>query len=377
MKPNLTFEESEVQKSVKKFVKNELLPFSGIIEEHGELPLDIKKKFLSMELLKTPFPDSEGRGSFLAFVIALKELCYASLVPGWLLLENFMAAYPLFFYGSDNLKSKYLHDLISLKTTGAFAFTEDNTGSDPAQIETYAEEKDNGWIINGSKRFITHSKTCDNMVLFAKTDKDNITAFLINSKNKGYKHGVRERFIHTSSLDNGELYLKNYFADHEHVIGEPGQGFEILLKTEEIGKIGFSAFFTGAAKRAIDLSLEFANKRLHRGIPIGKKFQMIQAKLACMITKYNSVNSCLFDTASKALKEKNTGPASAALKLLAAENIKDITSDAMAIHGAYGLSREYEIERIYRTAIIAQSVMGNSDIQKVIIAKHALRKGSL
>jgi alkylation response protein AidB-like acyl-CoA dehydrogenase len=367
----------EIQKAVRKFVKTDLLPVARRLDEGGELPEDFHKKFVDMGFLRSPFPQEYGGVdiSFTGLIIALKELSYASLVPSWILFENFMLAYPLHRYGSNGLKDRYLADLISLDSTGALAFTEADTGSDPAQLKTVAEKTEGGWILNGAKRFITHSGTCDAMILFAKTGGD-VTAFLVEPKNQGYRMGKREAFFHTKALDNGDLYLENYLAPDGHVIGGVNQGFEILLATEAVGKIAFSSLFVGIAERALDLSIQYANTRSHRSSPIGHKFQMTQFKLANMASRVASMNASLFHVTAKLDRSEDIFKDAALLKLLVAGHVKDVTTDAMEIHGAYGLSEEYEIGNLYKAAISAQVVMGSLDIQRVIIAKGLLNRGA-
>ncbi len=371
-----SYEELEIQRAVRKFVKNDLLPVAREVDEKGTLPDPVKKKFLSMGLLKSPFPIAYGGadGSFTGFIIAIKEISYASLVPAWMLVENFMLAFPLFQYGSEFLKTSYLEGLVCMDTLGALAFTEADTGSDPEQLKTFARKGHGGWTINGAKRFITHSGICDHMILFAKTDNE-VTAFLVESKNKGYRVGKRESFVHAVSIDNGEVYLEDYFAPDEYVIGRPGQGFEILLKTEAVGKIAFCSLYVGLAERALDLALNYANMRTHRNRPIGQKFQMTQVKLAAMMVKIEAMNAYLYQVCSKVDGGKDFFLDAAVLKLLVGEYAKKITADAMEIHGAYGLSEEYHIGHLYRTAIGAQVIMGSLDIQRVIIAKGLLDRG--
>lgn len=376
MKNDFAYEESEMKKTIRRFARNELLPVHRKIDEEGDLPDHIREKFLSLGILKSAFPEEYGGegGMLINMMMALKELAYASTVPSLMLLENFLLAFPILHYGSDYLKKTCIPDLISLKSIGALAFTETDTGSDPKQLKTVAGKVDNGWIINGAKRFITYSGICDAMILFAKTETS-VTAFLVEPKNKGYRVGRREKFIHTSSIDNGDLYLEDYFASDDSVIGKIGQGFEILLRTEAVGKIGFSAIYIGVAERAVDLSIQYANTKTHRGKPIGHKFQMIQVKLAEMATMLAAMNSYLYQTCATMDRGEDILAKSAVLKLMVGENIKKIASDAMEIHGAYGLTEEFDISDLFRTAISAQTVMGSLDVQRVIIARAALERG--
>lgn len=370
-------EEIEVQRTVRQFVRRKLLPVSRQINEEGELPKGVKDHFVSMELLRSPFPERYGGvgGTFTGFIIALRELCYATTIPAWYLLENFLLATSLHRHGSELLRKTYLPSLLSLKTLGALAFTETETGSDPAQLKTVAERMDGGWRINGSKRFITHSGICDQMILFAKTE-EGVTAFLVESGKKGYKPGKKESFVHMRGLQNGDVYLEDYFASEDYVIGEMGKGFEILLDTETLGKVAFSSLFVGLAQRALDLSIEYANTRTHRGQPIGKKFQMTQLKLARMAARVEAMNAYLHQVAAQVDGGKDISQEAATLKLLVATDINEVTADAMEIHGAYGLSEEYDIGSLHKEAISAQVVMGSLDIQRVIIAKSLLSRGS-
>ena len=376
MEIKFSFEEREIQRSVRKFAKNDLLPICRQVDETGVLPDAVREKLLSMEILKASFPEAWGGagGTFTGLILALKEISYATLAPAWLLFENFMLAYPLLNSGSDELKSAYLGSLLSPKRIGAFAFTETDTGSDPVQLKTAAQRVDGGWLINGSKRFITYSGICDYLALFAKTG-EGVSAFLVESKRKGYRAGKRESFIHARGFDNGDLYLEDYLAPNGHLIGRADQGFEILLKTEAVGKIAFCALFVGMAQRAFDLAVTYAVHRSHRGKPIGARFQMTQMKIANMLTKIEAMKAYLFHVCALVDEGKDVFMEAAGLKVFVATEIKAITSDAMEVHGAYGLSSDYEIAGLYQAAISAQVVMGSLDIQRVIVAKGALSRG--
>jgi butyryl-CoA dehydrogenase len=201
-----------------------------------------------------------------------------------------------------------------------------------------------------------------------------VSAFLVEPSGKGYRAGKRESFIHAKGFDNGDFYLEDYFAPDEHLIGQKGQGFEILLRTETLGKIAFCALFAGMAQRAVDLAINYAATRTHRGKSIGAKFQMTQLKLARMLAKMEAMKAYLFHVCAMVDQGKDVFMESAALKLFVASEIKAITSDAMEVHGAYGLSNEYDIAGLYQAAISAQVVMGSLDIQRVIVAKGALSR---
>ena len=372
-----SFEELEIQKTARRFTRKDLLPVYRQIDDTGVIPDELQAKLDGLGLLKTAFPEPWGvGGTFTGLVLGLKEMAYATLLVPWTMFENHILAYAILNYGSDFLKEKYLADLVAMKTIGALAFTEADTGTDVAQLKTTAVKVDGGWVINGAKRFITNSGICHQMVLFARTG-DKLTAFLVNRSDKGYVVGKREKYLcATMAHDNGDVYFEDYFAPDDHVIGRPGNGLEVLLGSEGVGKVVFCALYVGLAERAVDLSVDYATKKLHRGKPIGKKFQMIQYKLARMKTRLEAMKAYLWHVCAKVDRGENISAESATLKLLTGEDVKGITADAMEVHGAYGISEEYDVARLYRNAISSQVVMGGVlDVQRVIIAKSMLGRG--
>ncbi len=376
MEYKFTIEEQNIQSTIRKFVKNELLPIHRQLAKEGKLPDDVNKQFNELGILSLAFPEEwGGSGStFTSFMLAIEELGYASLLPPSTILENFITALPIFKFGSDLLKKKYLGDLINMKIVGAMAFTEPNTGSDPRQLVTFAEKVDGGWKINGTKRFITHSESCDYMLVYAKIENDAVAAFLIDSKKPGYKLGRRESLMNIN-MDNGDVYLEDYFVPDDHLVGNIDEGFNILLNTEAMGKLGFSAIFTGAARRALDLAISYAMTRTHRDKPIGIKFQYIQEKIARMTANVEAMTAYLYRTTAKVDAGEDTFTDAAILKIIVGDAMKQVVSDAMEIHGAYSLSDEYDISAIYELAAFAPVVMGTMDIQRTIVARSLLAKG--
>ncbi len=375
MEYRLSEEERQIRETARRFARRELLPRRGEINRSGRLPADLRDAFLGLGLLRGPYAEAHGgaNGTFTGLTVAVEELAYVSLVPCWMLLENFLLAHSLMRFGSEFLKNAYLPGLVGLESTGALAFTEPDTGSDPSQLATRAERTDGGWVLNGTKRFITYSGLCDHMILFARTAQG-VTAFLVEPRNAGYRAGRRERFFHDPALDNGDAFLEDYFAPDAHVIGKVGQGFEILLETEAVGKVLFCAFFSGMAARALDLASDYARNRTHRAVSIGRKFQMTQWKLARMSVRARAMRAFLLEVSAFVDLGRDVKTDAAALKLVTAEDIRSITADAMEIHGAYGLSEEYEISDLFRSAACAASVMGSLDIQRVIVARQILER---
>lgn len=378
MQFDLTFEENEVVKTVSAFARKEILPNARQIEADGEMKGQLLERFKALDILALPFPREYGGvdATFSSLMLAIRELGYACPIPPNVILENYILAWPILHFGNEELKKRVLPGLLSLETIGGLAFTEPDTGSDPRQLVTVAKKTEGGWILNGTKRFITHSGTCHHMILFAKTEDEKVAAFYIETERPGYKVGGRETFVHMA-IDNGDLFLENYFAPDEHLLGTVDQGFEILLKAESLGKIGFCATFLGACFRGVDLAITYANTRMHRGKPIGQKFAMIQDKLARMASKLSAANAFFLHICARADKGADIFTDAAALKLVIAETIRCVADLSMEIHGAYSLSQDYDIARIYALAAAVPVVMGNLDLQKVIVAQPLLYAGKM
>ena len=358
------------------FTRKELLPITREVDERGELPREVLEKFLKMELLKSAFPEAHGGagGTFTGFIIALKELCYATPVPAWLLFENFLLAYSIHHYGSESMKKTYLPDLLSQDRRRPGVHRDRNRFRSRA-VENDGEK--NGWRLAPQRFKALHHPfgylRSDDPLCEDRGPGDRFSGFSGEAWLQGRE---RDSFIHMKNLENGDLYLDDYFAPDEDVIGEVGQGFEILLGTETLGKVAFSSFFVGLAERALDLSIEYANTKTHRDRPIGHKFQMTQFKLAGMTARVEAMKAYLYHVSAKVDRGEDVFRDAATLKLLVAGDIKEVTANAMEIHGAYGLNNEFPIGTLYKAAISAQVVMGSLDIQRVIIAKSLLKKGS-
>lgn len=371
-----TEEEEQVIAAVSAFARKELLPLQKEMEEKGFMPEELRARFAELSVLCLPFPEEYGgaEGTFSSMIMAVRELGYASPVPPNLVLENFVLAWPVMRFGSAAMKEKILPGLLSLDLVGGLAFTEPDTGSDPRQLKTWAKKTEGGWVLNGTKRFITYSGICDHLVLFAKTSEEQVGAFLVSRGEPGYEAGKREHFLHMA-VDNGDLVLTDYFASDDCLIGTVEQGFEVLLNAETLGKIGFCAIFLGAARRALDLALAYALGKTHRGRPIGLKFHMIQEKLARMAAALESANAYLEKVCAKVDRGADPFYDAAVLKILTARTLRTVADDAMEIHGAYSLSSEYEVGRIYAMAAAVPVVMGSLDIQRVIVSRTLLAAG--
>ncbi|KAF0120170.1 MAG: mmqC [bacterium] len=371
---NFTEEELNIRNTIRQFARKEIAPLIDQIEKEKKIPEDLIQKIMDMKITGLPFPEKWGgsEASFTSLLLAIEEMSYVYLPCMFYAVVSAMTAYGFLNYASDYLKEKYLKGLLTGSLKGAWAFTEPETGSDPKQIKAKAVKDGNDWILNGTKRFITNSGIADIAVIFALTEKG-VTAFAVETQNPGYIVGKREEFLAFGGTDNGDIILEDARVEGKNIMGEEGQGFNILLGVEVFAKVVSCAGNVGLAQAALDYAVQYAKEKTHRGVPIGLKFQMTQWNLATMASKVAASRAFLYSVGAKMDKGENVSAESALLKIFTGAAAREVASDAVQVHGAYGLSKEYAIERIYRESKFNEVVLGTSEIQRVIAANALIR----
>jgi len=374
MEYNFTEEELEIKEAVRKFAAKKITPLIDQIEKEKKMPDSLLSEISDLGITGLPFPEEQGGGgaSFISFLLAIEELSYAYLPCIFYPLVSSMEASGFLTFGSNYIKEKYLKGLLNGSLKGAWAFTEPGTGSDPKQLVTKARQDGDDWIINGTKRFITNSSIADVVTVFALTDKG-VTAFVVDTDNPGYKVGKREEFIAFGGTDNGDVIIENARVNSKNILGKVGQGFEILLTVEVFAKIASCAGNIGLAQSALDHAVKYAKEKTHRGVPIGLKFQMTQWNIATMAAKVAASRAFLYSVGAKMEKGENLSAESALLKIFTGTAAREVTSDAVQIYGAYGLSKEFSVERLYREGRFNEVILGTNEIQRVIAANALLR----
>ena len=371
---NFTEEELNIRNTIRQFAKKEIALLIDQIEREKKIPEDLIQKIMDMKITGLPFPEKWGGSgaSFTSLLLAIEEMSYVYLPCMFYAVVSTMTAYGFLNYASDYLKEKYLKGLLTGSLKGAWAFTEPETGSDPKQLKTKAVKDGNNWILNGTKRFITNSGIADIAVIFALTEKG-VTAFVMETQNPGYIVGKREEFLAFGGTDNGDIILEDAKVEGENILGEEGQGFNILLGVEVFAKVVSCAGNVGLAQAALDYAVKYAKEKTHRGVPIGLKFQMTQWNLATMASKVAASRAFLYSVGAKMDKGENVLVESALLKIFTGAAAREVASDAVQVHGAYGLSKEYAVERIYRESKFNEVVLGSSELQRVIAANALIR----
>lgn len=367
-------EELNIGETIRQFARKEIAPLIDQIEREKKIPNDLVQKITERKITGLPFPEEWGGSgaSFVSLLLAIEEISYVYIPCIFYPLMSSVAAYGFLNYGSDYLKEKYLRGLLTGSLKGAWAFTEPDTGSDPKQLKVKAVEDGDSWILNGTKRFITNSGIADIAVVFALTGKG-VTAFVVETQSPGYIVGKRKEFLAFGGMDNGDIILENVRVEGKNILGKEGQGFDILLSVEVFAKVASCAGNVGLAQAALDQAVRYAKEKTHRGIPIGVKFQMTQWNLATMAAKVAASRAFLYSVGAKIDKGENVSGESALLKMFTSAVTREVASDALQVHGAYGLSKEYAVERLYRESKFNEVILGTSEIQRVIAANALMR----
>jgi alkylation response protein AidB-like acyl-CoA dehydrogenase len=292
-------------------------------------------------------------------------------------VNNSLVCYPLYEFGNDEQKKKYLTPLASGQKLGAFSLTEPNAGSDAGNQQTTAVLQGDNYVLNGTKIFVTSGNLADVIIITAATDKTKgakgISAFIVETTWPGFKVGSLEHKMGIRASNTAELVLTDLKVPKQNMLGNPGDGFKIALKALDGGRIGVAAQALGIAQAAFETAVKYSQQRQQFGKAISE-FQAIQWMIADMAVKIDAARLLVYRAAVAKDTKKYFSKEAAMAKLFASEMASDVTSTAIQIHGGYGYSREYPVERNYRDARITQIYEGTSEVQKMVISAMVLRE---
>jgi butyryl-CoA dehydrogenase len=283
-----------------------------------------------------------------------------------------LAANPIYTFGNEEQKQKHLIPLAEGSKMGAFGLTEPSAGSDAGGTKTNAVLDGDEWVVNGSKIFITNAKEAETYIVFARTDKDakkhhGISAFIIEKGTPGFSFGKKEEKMGIKASLTYELVFENCRIPKENLLGEEGKGFKVAMKTLDGGRIGIASQALGIAQGALDAAVDYAKERKQFDTPIAN-FQGIQFQLADMATQVAAARFLVYNAAYRASNGLSYSQESAMAKLFASETAMKVATQSVQIHGGYGYTREYPVERMMRDAKITEIYEGTSEIQRVVIA---------
>jgi len=377
---DLTNDQKMLQDQVKKFAEAELAPVAPEIDKSGEFPWKSIKKMAELGLLGIIVPEEYGGAGFdfVSLAIAIEEISRVCASTGVIVaVNNSLASYPILQFGNEEQKKKYLPLLCSGENLGAIGITEPNAGSNVAGMESFARLEGDHYILNGTKRFITNGGEAGIFVVFAYTNKEmkhkGISAFILERDMPGFTLGKHEDLMGIRATANCELIFEDVKVPKENLLGKEGDGFKICMNTLDVSRIDIGAQAVGIAQGALEEAIKYSKERQAFGQPICN-FEMIQSMLAEMATQIQAARLLVYYAGY--CKDKGLprfSKESAMSKYYAASMAVDVTRKAVQIHGGYGYTKDYPVERMYRDAKILELYEGTSEIQKIVIARDLVR----
>ena len=369
-----------IRDTARQFAQDEIAPSTIERDKSGEFPTDIVKKlgelgFMGMMVA----PEWGGSGlDALSYVLAMEEISAVDASVGVVMsVNNSLVNWGLDTYGTDEQKEKFLKPLAQGLVHGAFCLSEPEAGSDATQQSTTAEQVDGGWVLNGTKNWITNGTTASTYLVMAQTNRElkhkGITCFIIDRNTPGFEPGLKEDKMGIRSSDTCSIGLTNVFVPNENILGGVGMGFKIAMESLNGGRIGIAAQALGIAKGATEAAIRYSTQRKAFGKPISD-LQAIQLKLADMATKVDAARLLVYRAAWMKDQHLNYIKAAAQAKLMASKVAVDVSLEAIQTHGGYGYVREYLVERYLRDAKITEIYEGTSEIQHIVIARELLKE---
>jgi butyryl-CoA dehydrogenase len=379
----MNFELSEAhkmsQKMFKDFAINEVKPIASEIDETERFPTETIPKLARYGILGLPFPKEFGGANTdnLCYATAVEELSKVCATTGVIVsAHTSLCAAPIFEMGTPAQKEKYLTLLAKGEKLGAFGLTEPNAGSDAASQQTVADKKDDHYLLNGAKIFITNAGPAEIYIVMAMTDKTagtrGISAFILEKGMPGFSIGKAEKKLGIRGSATCELVFENVKVPIENLLGAEGKGFGVAMKTLDGGRIGIAAQALGIAQGAIDEAIHYVKERRQFGKPLSA-FQNTQFVLADMQTRVDAARWLVYHAAWLKDNKKPYSKEAAMAKMYASETAMEITTKAVQLLGGYGYTREYPVERMMRDAKITEIYEGTSEVQKMVISASILK----
>ncbi|MGI6258133.1 MAG: acyl-CoA dehydrogenase [Anaerovoracaceae bacterium] len=376
----LTKEQEFVRKTVREFALNEAEPIAADIDKEHRFPEENVEKMARYGFMGIPFPTEVGGagGNNVSYAIVVEELARVCASTAVIVsAHTSLCCWPIYAWGSPAQKEKYLPKLLSGEHLGAFGLTEPNAGTDAAGQQTRAELKDDKWILNGAKVFITNGGYADVFVVMAMTDKSKgnrgISAFIVEKNDPGFSIGKTEDKMGICASSTTELVFQNCEIPQDRILGGIGKGFKVAMSTLDGGRIGIASQALGIAQGALDVTVDYMKARKQFGKKLSQ-FQALQFEVADMATRIEAARLLIYKAADMKDRGQDYGRFSAMAKLFAAETAMHVTTKCVQLHGGYGYTKDYPVERMMRDAKITEIYEGTSEVQKIVIAADILKK---
>jgi alkylation response protein AidB-like acyl-CoA dehydrogenase len=375
----LTEEQLHLKKSIREFAEREILPNVMKWDEHGQFPLDVVKELGKIGVMGMIFPPELGGAGlgYVEYVIAIEELSRVDGSVGIIVAaHNSLCSNHIYLAGNAEQKNKYVPKLATAEHIGAWGLTEPNSGSDAGGARMNAIRKKNGWVLNGTKTFITNGSYADVAVVIAVTDKTahthGLSAFVVEKGTKGFRPGKKENKLGLRASDTSELIFEDCWVPEDALLGKEGDGFIDAMRVLDGGRISIAALGLGMAQGAYEAALEYSQQRKQFGKAISE-FQAIQWKLADMATEIDAARLLTMRAASMKDAGMKTTLESSMAKLYTSEVAVKCANEGVQIHGGYGFIKDYPAEKFYRDVKLCTIGEGTSEIQRLVIARQLLK----
>lgn len=367
-------EQEMVKKMLKEFAENEIAPISAEIDEKAEYPYETIAKLGELGVMGMPFPESYGGAGtdYLTYIMAIEEISKVDAAHGVIIqTHNALCCWPIFTYGTEEQKQKFLPDLLSGEKLGAFGLTEPNAGTDAAGTQTKAVLDGDEWILNGSKIFISGGGIADVYIIMAMTDKakgtKGISAFIVEKGTPGFTAPKHENKMGIRGSIAAELVFEDCRIPKENLLGQLGKGFKVAMSSLDVGRLGIAAQALGIAQGAFDQTVIYMKQRKQFGKTLDK-FQALAFEMAAMKTRIDGARYLLYDACNRRDRGLPATVPAAEAKLACSEAAMYVATKAVQFHGGYGYIKDYPVERMMRDAKITEIYEGTSEVMKMIMA---------
>jgi len=375
----LTEEQLQLKKSLREFAEREILPNVMKWDEAGTFPIDVVKELGKMGVMGVIFPTEYGGAGlgYVEYVIAIEEMSRVDGSVGIIIAaHNSLCSNHIYLAGNEQQKRKYVPKLATAEYIGAWGLTEPNSGSDAGGARMTAVRKNKGWVLNGTKTFITNGSYADVIVAIAVTDKTahthGLSAFVVEKGTKGFRPGKKENKLGLRASDTAELIFEDCWVPDEALLGKEGDGFIDAMRILDGGRISIAALGLGMAQGAYEAALKYSRQRKQFGKTISE-FQAIQWKLADMATEIDAARLLTMRAAAMKDAGLKTTLESSMAKLYSGEIAVKCANEGVQIHGGYGFIKDYPAEKFYRDVKLCTIGEGTSEIQRLVIARQILK----
>lgn len=377
----LTEEQNLIREMVRNFAEEEVAPSAAERDEEERFDRALMfDRLADLGLTGIVFPEEYGGAGadYISYAIAVEELSRVCGSTGVTLSAHLsLGANPIYLFGSEDQKTTFLTPLATGEKMGAFGLTEPSAGSDAGGTKTTARREGENYILNGTKIFITNGGDAETYVVLARTDLEaqkhkGISAFIVEKGTTGFSFGKKEKKLGIRSSPTLELVFENCIVPKENLLAKEGEGFKVAMKTLDGGRIGIAAQALGIAQGALDASIAYCKERQQFNRPI-TAFQGVSFQLADMATQIEAARLLVYKAAYRASNNLSYSQDSAKAKLFASETAMRVTTQAVQLHGGYGYTREFPVERMMRDAKITEIYEGTSEVQRLVIGNHLSR----